>query len=51
MVNRFTYLGSTLSQNVTIDDEINVRIAKPEQPSVTYTQTSVTKEALAYRQR
>ncbi|KAI0229585.1 hypothetical protein LSAT2_019978, partial [Lamellibrachia satsuma] len=27
-VNRFTYLGSTLSQNVTIDDEVNVRIAR-----------------------
>ena len=26
-MNRFTYLGSTLSQNVTIDDEVNVRIA------------------------
>ena len=26
-VNWFTYLGSTLSQNVTIDDEVNVRIA------------------------
>ena len=28
MVNRFTYLGSTLSQNVVIDDEVNTRIAK-----------------------
>ena len=28
IVNRFTYLGSTLSQNVTIDDEVNVRIAR-----------------------
>ena len=27
-VNRFTYLGSTLSQNVTIDDEVNVKIAR-----------------------
>ena len=27
-VHRFTYLGSTLSQNVTIDDEVNVRIAR-----------------------
>ena len=27
-MNRFTYLGSTLSQNVTIDDEVNVRIAR-----------------------
>ena len=27
MVNRFTYLGSTLSQNATIDVEVNVRIA------------------------
>ena len=27
-VNRFTYLGSTLSQNVTIDDEVNIRIAR-----------------------
>ena len=27
-VNRFTYLGSTLSQNVNIDDEVNVRIAR-----------------------
>ena len=27
-VNRFTYLGSTMSQNATIDDEVNVRIAK-----------------------
>ncbi|KAI0222195.1 hypothetical protein LSAT2_026566 [Lamellibrachia satsuma] len=27
-VNRFTCLGSTLSQNVTIDDEVNVRIAR-----------------------
>jgi hypothetical protein len=27
-VNRFTYLGSTLSQNVVIDDEVNARIAK-----------------------
>ena len=26
--NRFTYLGSTLSQNVTIDDEVNIRIAR-----------------------
>ena len=28
VVDRFTYLGSTLSQNVTIDDEINTRISK-----------------------
>ena len=27
-VNRFTYLGSTLSQNASIDDEVNVRIAR-----------------------
>ena len=27
-VNRFTYLGRTLSQIATIDDEVNVRIAK-----------------------
>ena len=27
-VNRITYLGSTLSQNATIDDEVNVRIAR-----------------------
>ena len=27
-VNRFTYLGSTLSQNVTIDEEVNARIAR-----------------------
>ena len=27
-VNRFTYLGSTLSQNATIDDEVNVRTAR-----------------------
>ncbi|KAI0224060.1 hypothetical protein LSAT2_024917 [Lamellibrachia satsuma] len=27
-LNRFTYLGSTLSQNATIDDEVNVRIAR-----------------------
>ena len=26
--NRFTYHGSTLSQNATIDDEINVRISQ-----------------------
>lgn len=29
VANRFAYLGSTLSQNATIDDKINVRIAKP----------------------
>ena len=28
VVNRFTYLGSTLSQNVVIDNEVNTRIAK-----------------------
>ena len=28
MVEKFTYLGSTLSRNVVIDDEINTRIAK-----------------------
>ena len=28
VVNRFTYLGSTLSQNITIDDEVHTRIAK-----------------------
>ena len=27
-VSRFTYLGSTLSQNATIDDEVNIRIAR-----------------------
>ena len=27
VVNRFTFLGSTLSQNVVIDDEVNTRIA------------------------
>ena len=27
-MNRFTYRGSTLSLNATIDDEVNVRIAK-----------------------
>ena len=27
-VERFTYLGSTLSRNVTIDDEVNTRLAK-----------------------
>ena len=27
-VDRFTYLGSTLSQNTTIDDEVNTRIAR-----------------------
>ena len=27
-MNRFTYLGSTLSQNATVDDEVNVRIAR-----------------------
>ena len=27
-VNRFTYLGSTLSQGVVIDDEVNLRISK-----------------------
>ena len=27
-VNRFTYLGSTLSQNATIEDEVNVRITR-----------------------
>jgi len=27
-VSRFTYLGSTLSQDVTIDDEVNTRIAR-----------------------
>lgn len=27
-VERFTYLGSTLSRNATIDDEVNVRIAR-----------------------
>ena len=28
VVDRFTYLGSTLSRNVVIDDEINIRLAK-----------------------
>lgn len=28
VVNRFTYLGSTLSQNITVDDEVNTRISK-----------------------
>ena len=28
VVDKFTYLGSTLSQNVVIDDEINTRLAK-----------------------
>ena len=28
VVNRFTYLGSTLSQNATIDDEVDIRIAR-----------------------
>ena len=28
VVQRFTYLGSTLSQNATIDDEVDIRIAK-----------------------
>ena len=28
MVERFTYLGSTLSRNVVIDDEVNARLAK-----------------------
>ena len=27
-VNKFTYLGSTLSRNVVIDDEVNLRLAK-----------------------
>jgi hypothetical protein len=28
VVNKFTYLGSTLSQNATIDDEVDIRIAR-----------------------
>ena len=28
IVQRFTYLGSTLSQNATIDDEVDIRIAR-----------------------
>ncbi len=28
VVNHFTYLGSTVSQSVTIDDEVNLRIAR-----------------------
>ena len=28
VVQRFTYLGSTLSQNATIDDEVDIRIAR-----------------------
>ena len=28
MVDKFTYLGSTLSRAVHIDDEVNARIAK-----------------------
>ena len=28
VVQRFTYLGSTLSQNDTIDDEVDIRIAR-----------------------
>ena len=28
VVDKFTYLGSTLSRNVVIDDEINARLAK-----------------------
>ena len=28
MIDKFTYLGSTLSRNVVIDDEVNARLAK-----------------------
>ena len=47
-VNKFTYLGSTLSQNATIDDEVNVRIAMLA-PSTDYMPTSGTERALVCR--
>ena len=46
----FTYLGSTLSQNVTIDGKVNVRIARSPAPLLAgCTQMSGTEEALTSR--
>ena len=44
-VNNFTYLGSTLSRNITIDDELCARIANPALPLVNYIQMSGTEQA------
>ncbi len=35
-IDKFTYLGSTLSRAVYIDDEVNLRIAEPVQPLDVY---------------
>ena len=50
-VNRFTYLGSTLSQNATTHDEVNVELAKLAQPSTNHKvmPTSGTEGALVCR--
>ena len=44
-VHQFTYLGSTLSQNATIDDEVNVRLPEPVPRLAGCTRMSGTEEA------
>ena len=48
-VDQFTYLGSTLSRNATIDDEVNVRIAAASATFGRLHANSGTEEALVLR--